>query len=105
MSSLREILQLVSDNFPAFAIYIVNVCDFVGSFFRKYPRHRKVISINKRYTGNNNSFCFFLIISYPGSTNEEFNFRHDWNSLISHHPDLKMKYYSKDYFPHADEMV
>ncbi|XP_003385457.1 PREDICTED: FAD-dependent oxidoreductase domain-containing protein 2-like [Amphimedon queenslandica] len=61
-----------------------------GSFFRQYPRHRKLISINKRYTG---------------STNEEFNLRHDWNSLLSHHPDLKMKHYSKDYFPHADTAV
>lgn len=42
---------------------------------------------------------------FLGSTNEEFNLRHDWNSLISHHPDLKMKHYSKDYFPHADTVV
>ena len=40
-----------------------------------------------------------------GSTNSEFNFRHDWNSLISDNPKLKMKFYSKEYFPHADDMV
>lgn len=42
-----------------------------GSFFTRYPRHRKLISINKRYTGK---------------TNAEFNLRHDWNSLLSPRP-------------------
>ena len=39
-----------------------------GSFFTRYPRHDKLISINKRFTGK---------------TNKEFNMRHDWNSLLS----------------------
>lgn len=47
-----------------------------GAFFVKYPRHRKLISINKRYTGK---------------TNKEFNLRHDWNSLISDDESLQMK--------------
>ena len=47
-----------------------------GSFFVKYPRHRKLISINKIYTGK---------------TNKEFNLRHDWNSLISDDESLLMK--------------
>lgn len=41
----------------------------------------------------------------PGSTNKEFNFRHDWNTLISDDESLQMKYYSKKYFPHADDYV
>ena len=39
-----------------------------GSFFDTYPRHDRLISINKRHTGK---------------TNKEFNMRHDWNSLLS----------------------
>ncbi|XP_067830804.1 FAD-dependent oxidoreductase domain-containing protein 2 [Heptranchias perlo] len=61
-----------------------------GSFFTRYPRHRKLISINKRYTGKQN---------------KEFNLRHDWNSLLSHDDNLLYKHYSKDFFPHADSMV
>ncbi|XP_071965950.1 FAD-dependent oxidoreductase domain-containing protein 2-like [Antedon mediterranea] len=61
-----------------------------GSFYVKYPRHRKLISINKRHTGQ---------------TNKEFNFRHDWNSLISDDESLQMRYYSKDFFPQADTYV
>ncbi|KAK3705201.1 hypothetical protein QZH41_014001, partial [Actinostola sp. cb2023] len=61
-----------------------------GSFYVKFPRHRKLISINKRHTGK---------------TNKEFNLRHDWNSLISDDESLLMKYYSKEFFPHADHYV
>ncbi|XP_059153473.1 FAD-dependent oxidoreductase domain-containing protein 2-like [Physella acuta] len=61
-----------------------------GSFFDMYPRHRKLISLNKRYTGQQN---------------QEFNLRHDWNSLISDDEDLKVTRYSKDVFPHADVLV
>ncbi|XP_077990693.1 FAD-dependent oxidoreductase domain-containing protein 2-like [Glandiceps talaboti] len=64
--------------------------DAAGSFFLHYPRHRKLISVNKIYTG---------------SSNKEFNFRHDWNSLISDDERLLIKHYSKDFFPHADVMV
>ncbi|XP_069510476.1 FAD-dependent oxidoreductase domain-containing protein 2 [Ambystoma mexicanum] len=61
-----------------------------GSFFSRYPRHRKLISINKLHTGRHNS---------------EFNLRHDWNSLLSSDKQLLFSRYSKDYFPHADDMV
>ncbi|KAK3090905.1 hypothetical protein FSP39_015622 [Pinctada imbricata] len=61
-----------------------------GSFYVQYPRHRKLISINKRHTG---------------STNKEFNLRHDWNSLLSHDESLLFKHYSKEMFPHADTLV
>ena len=62
----------------------------IGWFFTKYPRHRKLISINKRNTGR---------------TNKEFNLRHDWNSLLSSDPDLLMTKYTKEFFPTADIMV
>ncbi|KAL7850585.1 hypothetical protein SRHO_G00199340 [Serrasalmus rhombeus] len=58
-----------------------------GSFFEKYPRHRKLISINKIYTGRQN---------------KEFNLRHDWNSLLSDRPDLLFQRVSRDLYPEAD---
>ena len=61
-----------------------------GTFFRSLPRHRTLISSNKRYTG---------------STDPEFNLRMDWNSLLSDDPALRFTRYSERYFPPADEMV
>uniref|UniRef100_A0A3B4B3Q5 FAD-dependent oxidoreductase domain containing 2 n=1 Tax=Periophthalmus magnuspinnatus TaxID=409849 RepID=A0A3B4B3Q5_9GOBI len=58
-----------------------------GSFFNKYPRHRKLISINKIHTG---------------SCNREFNLRHDWNSLLSDKPDLLFRRVSSEFYPTAD---
>ncbi len=49
--------------------------------------------------------CIFWFIPPPGGTNSEFNFRHDWNSLISDDESLLMKHYTKDYFPKADVYV
>lgn len=60
-----------------------------GSFFSKFPRHRKFISTNKRFTGKNNA---------------EFNMRHDWNSLLSD-PPFTFTNYSDLYFPPADDYV
>ncbi|XP_068192921.1 FAD-dependent oxidoreductase domain-containing protein 2 isoform X2 [Antennarius striatus] len=60
-----------------------------GSFYNKFPRHRKLISINKIYTGKHN---------------REFNMRHDWNSLLSDKPDLLFKKVSTDFFPSADAL-
>jgi len=61
-----------------------------GTFFRTFPRHRKLISINKIYNGTDDP---------------ELNLRMDWNSLLS--PDDRMLFtrYSKRYFPHADDLV
>lgn len=58
-----------------------------GSFFNKYPRHRKLISINKIHTGRQN---------------REFNLRHDWNSLLSDKPDLLFRRVSSEFYPPAD---
>lgn len=58
-----------------------------GSFFDKYPRHRKLISINKIHTGRQN---------------REFNMRHDWNSLLSDRSDLLFKRVSEQFYPPAD---
>ena len=47
-------------------------------------------------------FCGILPV---GSQNKEFNFRHDWNSLISDDETLQMRHYSRKYFPPADDYV
>ncbi|KAG7459495.1 hypothetical protein MATL_G00211320 [Megalops atlanticus] len=60
-----------------------------GSFFNIYPRHRKLISINKIYTGRRN---------------REFNLRHDWNSLLSDRPDLLLQRISTQLYPDADSL-
>jgi len=61
-----------------------------GTFFGTFPRHRELISSNKRYTG---------------SDDPEFNLRMDWNSLLSHDPALRFTGYSQRYFPPADDLV
>lgn len=62
-----------------------------GSFFETYPRHRKLISINKRFTGYDD---------------REINLRWDWNSLISddanHRP---FGDFSSDFFPSAEALL
>ena len=62
----------------------------LGNFFNTYPRHGKLISLNKRNTGK---------------TNKEFNMRHDWNSLLSNDESLLIKHYSKELFPHKSVML
>lgn len=61
-----------------------------GASFKKNPVHRKMISINKKYN-------FF--------EEEEFNWRHDWNSLLSDDADMRFTQYTDDLFPHADDYV
>jgi thioredoxin reductase len=60
-----------------------------GTFFRTFPRHRQLISINKRHTG---------------SSDPEFNLRMDWNSLLSDDGPL-FTTYTRRYFPDAGDMV
>jgi thioredoxin reductase len=61
-----------------------------GMFFRTFPRHRKLISINKKHTGWDDP---------------ELNLRMDWNSLLSDDPDLLFTRYTDRYFPAAGDMV
>lgn len=71
-----------------YAILERNDCS--GSFFKTYPRHKKLISINKVYTGYDDPVV---------------NMRWDWNSLLSDNEDMLLKNYSKEYFPHSDDFV
>lgn len=61
-----------------------------GTFFTQFPRHKKLISINKVYTGYDDT---------------EINLRWDWNSLLSDSEEMLFKNYSKEYFPHTDDLV
>ena len=61
-----------------------------GAFFHEYPRHRKLISINKVYTG---------------TSDPELRLRHDWNSLLTDDYSHLFKDYSKEYFPPAESIV
>lgn len=60
-----------------------------GSSFEVYPKHRKLISINKVFTGE---------------TNPELKLRHDWNSLLTDEFDAIFSDFDKEYFPHPDNM-
>lgn len=60
-----------------------------GSFFARQPVHRKLLSINKKHN-------FFA--------EDEFNWRHDWNSLLSSDPAMRFTSYSDELFPHADDL-
>lgn len=69
---------------------ILEAGDSPGTFFKRFPRHRTLISSNKVYTGHED---------------REINLRWDWNSLLSEDSDLLFKDYSRKYFPPADRLV
>lgn len=67
-----------------------------GSFFERFPVHRRLISVNKRYfTG--------------AQTDDDFRLRHDWNSLVDPVDEggerLLMGNYSREYYPHASDLA
>jgi thioredoxin reductase len=61
-----------------------------AGFFRHYPRHRQLISLNKVHTD---------------SDDPEIRLRWDWNSLLNDAPELHFPHYSRDYLPQADDLV
>ena len=76
-----------------------------GNWFNKYPRHNRLLSINKVYTGNDH---------------HEFNLRHDWNSLLtpkkntdskftyninSEHYKMRFANYSEQYYPDRHDLA
>lgn len=61
-----------------------------GTFFATFPRHRRLLSINKPHTG---------------SDDPELNLRMDWNSLLSDHEELRFTRYTDRYFPAAGDMI
>lgn len=69
---------------------ILEAGDSPGTFFKNFPRHRKLISINKVYTGYDD---------------HEINLRWDWNSLLNDSEKMLFKNYSRQYFPHTYDLV
>ncbi|MFI9552316.1 NAD(P)-binding domain-containing protein [Nonomuraea endophytica] len=61
-----------------------------GAFFRHYPRHRRLISLNKVHVGDDDP---------------EIRLRWDWNSLLNDAPDLLFPAYSAEYLPAADDLT
>ena len=61
-----------------------------GTFYRTFPRHRRMISINKPHTGWHDT---------------EKDLRVDWNSLLSDDPTLRFTRYTNRYFPDADDYI
>ena len=53
-------------------------------FFEKFPRHRTLISINKRFN------------YFP---EDDYNMHHDWNSLLSDDTEMRFTKYSDKLFP------
>lgn len=66
---------------------IIEKNDTAASFYKKFPIHRSLISINKKHN-------YF--------TEDTFNLRHDWNSLLSDNKSLRFTEYSDELFPSAD---
>ncbi|WP_108802876.1 NAD(P)-binding domain-containing protein [Aquimarina sp. Aq107] len=64
--------------------------DKSGSFYEKFPIHKKLISINKVHTG---------------FEDPEVNMRFDWNSLLSDDNEVLFKDFSEEYFPSSDSFV
>ena len=61
-----------------------------SAFFAKYPRHRKLISLNKRFSGR---------------SSPEFNLPHDWNSLLDNDDVPPMTARTPERWPPADTLV
>lgn len=68
---------------------ILERASHAGAFFDTFPRHRKLISVNKLHTGY---------------SEREINLRWDWNSLLSDDGPL-FRDYSPHYFPPAEKLV
>ena len=64
-AGLQQALIFEQNHIPYLILESSSQC---ASFFGKYPHTKKLISINKIHTG---------------STNSDFNLRHDWNSLLN----------------------
>jgi hypothetical protein len=65
---------------------ILEAGDGPGTFFRTFPRHRRLLSLND-----------------SRSRDAETDLRWDWNSLLTDRADLRFRRYSQDRFPPADD--
>ena len=83
-----------------------------GTFFKRYPRHLQLLSVNKVHIGGE--------ASINGRNKEaalDYHLRYDWNSLLTStgiaaldarlldEPAFTFRNYSEAYYPHADDLV
>ncbi|MFF8848211.1 NAD(P)-binding domain-containing protein [Streptomyces sp. NPDC015127] len=69
---------------------VIEAGQSAGEFFRAFPRHGKLISINKPNTGGKKA---------------EVALRYDWNSLLCGDESLRFTSYSRRYLPPAEELT
>lgn len=67
---------------------VLEANETAGSFWQTFPRHRKMISINKVYTGYQE---------------RALQLRWDWNSLLCDDDSLSVSRYTQRYFPDAED--
>lgn len=74
--------------------YVILERHAVGSFFRSYPRNRRLISVNKVHCGDNSL------------NNVENILRFDWNSLLQDEDEpMLLRDMTDEYYPSADTLV
>ena len=66
----------------------------VGSTFKNYPKHKKLLSINKIHT---------KIKTYE--VQRRVNYRYDWNSLLCEDDDLFLQDITSEYLPNTDDLI
>ena len=64
----------------------------IGSFFSKYPRLKKLISINKHST-------------YSFSNTSYDSMRYDWNSLLCENNSIRLKEFTNEFYPSSDDFM
>jgi len=69
---------------------ILEAAPRAGHFFETFPRHRKLLSINKVYTGYDDP---------------EINLRWDWNSLLGDADAPRLSDFTEEYFPDAGALT
>lgn len=69
---------------------IVEKTENVAPFFRQYPRHDTLLSLNKKHN---------LFVE------PEYNLRHDWNSLITYDYSHQFTDYSNELYPDRKDLV
>jgi thioredoxin reductase len=82
-SSLQLAYYFMKNNISYIVVEKENSC---ASFFKKYPHSKKLISLNKKYTGRND---------------KDFNLRHDWNSLLNDENFLFTEY-TDELYPNSE---
>lgn len=77
---------------------ILEKSEHKAPFFRMFPRHRRLISVNKTNCGKNNDRVRDI----------ENILRYDWNSLLTVGDDvgkLLFRDFSEEYYPSADKLI